>query len=772
MNEGAARLRVERWLAGVRRRRWALVLIAAPVLAIALPGLLRLRPDNSARVYFPRQSAKVAAYDRFVALFGADDMVRLVVRGEDLWTPGGLEKLRGLAEEARRLDGVDAVASLDRLGSGGAWPPTDPLAFRAEASARPLARGLGLVGNGARAVSVLLALGRRSGPERDVLLGELAGIARRARRAAPALEVEVVGGPRLTQAFDGSSREIGVLWFPLLVAVSVLLLTVLFRGWRWVVAPLAFVVLVQILALGIAGFAGARLNLVLGILPPLLYVVALASAVHLATRVRALQQSGLEPWTAVVVSYVEKGEAMLWTTLSAAVGFASLTLTDVPPVRQLGWLAVAGLAAIALFGFTILPWLLLWAARSKGVLRQGERALAQVGARIAEASAHNFRRVLVLVAVVALVAGWGIPRLRVESDGLRYLPTTHPVRQETLAAEAEGIGGSAIEWMLDSPAGFADGGALNRLAWIGVRLREELESAGVLGVVSAGELIEDALRTDAQGAAAIGGSAPREAALRRLRESEEGRSVLREFLSDDGRTARLTVFVKTGGYPEFDAVVPRVEAILAEELPGAARTVTGAYSLILETQRLLLATLRLSFAATVAGIVIVLFLILRRFRLTVLALIPNILPVWTVLGLMGWWGVPLDLATVMVASTTLGLALDDTLHTLVPFRRLAAHTGSFESLLMTVERNAAAYSASGLILGLGFAVCALSSFAPIRRFGALSALAIVLAVLADFLLVPALLGRIPRRWVVRAKAEAARESVHATARTDPPSERN
>jgi len=745
---GSATARAERWLLWVRRRRWLLGLLLAPVFAVALGGLSRLRPDNSPRVYFPRESAKLAAYDRFVGLFGADDVARLVVRGEKLWTPAGLESLGRIAGEARRLDGVDSAASLEQLVASREWPPADALAFRDQVLDRPLARGLGLVGKEARATSVLLSLGRRSGAEREILLGKLAAIS---RRAAAGLEVNVVGGPRLTGAFDESSREIGAVWFPLLAAVSVALLAVLFRGWRWVAAPLVYVALVEILALGIAGFAGVRLNLVLGILPPLLYVVALASAVHLATRVRALQQTGCEAWQAVVASYEEKSEAMLWTTLSAAIGFGSLTLTAVPPVRDLGWLAVCGLAAIALFGFTILPGLLLWAAQSKGLARQGERILGQVGARIAEGSARSFRRVLLVVAVVGLLAGLGLPRLRVESDGLRYLPASHPVRQETLAAEGDGIGGSAIEWMLETPAGFANGAALNRLAWIGVRLREELEAVGVLGAISAGELIDDALRSDVAGAAAMGGSAPREEALRRLRESEAGRAALRKFLSDDGRTARLTVFVRTGGYPEFDTVVPRVEAILEEELPDASRTVTGAYSLILETQRLLLATLGRSFAATVAGILVVLFLILRRFRLTVLALIPNILPVWVVLGVMGWLRVPLDLATVMVASTTLGLALDDTLHTLVPFRRLTANTGSFESLLMTVEKNAAAYSASGLILGLGFAVCALSSFAPVRRFGALSALAIVLAVLADFLLVPALLGGIPRQWVVRQK---------------------
>jgi predicted RND superfamily exporter protein len=94
----------------------------------------------------------------------------------------------------------------------------------------------------------------------------------------------------------------------------------------------------------------------------------------------------------------------------------------------------------------------------------------------------------------------------------------------------------------------------------------------------------------------------------------------------------------------------------------------------------------------------------------------------------------------MVAATTLGLALDDTIHTLAHYRDPESRGGGPGAVLDTVERNAAAYSITGLVLTLGFAVCALSSFVPIFRFGTLSAAAIALAVACDFLLVPALLG--------------------------------
>jgi predicted RND superfamily exporter protein len=120
-----------------------------------------------------------------------------------------------------------------------------------------------------------------------------------------------------------------------------------------------------------------------------------------------------------------------------------------------------------------------------------------------------------------------------------------------------------------------------------------------------------------------------------------------------------------------------------------------------------------------------------------------------VVGIMGWSGVPLDTATVMVASVVLGLVVDYTIHTLGHFRELAPRLGRREAVAGTLERTAPAFVLTGAILAAGFGVCALSDFSPTARFGAFSALAVTLAVAADLVLLPALLGATPRSVVER-----------------------
>jgi hypothetical protein len=118
------------------------------------------------------------------------------------------------------------------------------------------------------------------------------------------------------------------------------------------------------------------------------------------------------------------------------------------------------------------------------------------------------------------------------------------------------------------------------------------------------------------------------------------------------------------------------------------------------------------------------------------------------LGGMGWLGVRLDLATVMVASIALGLAVENTMHTLATHARdVAEHGSPAAAVVARLERSAPAYVLTFTILAAGFGVCGLSDFAPIARFGVLSAIALGLALACDLVLVPALFGgagRAPR----------------------------
>jgi uncharacterized protein len=743
------------------RPRTVLALWAALALA-ALPGVLLLSTDNSPEVFYVDGSEAVARFEEMQRLFGAADPVRLAASGERLWTGEGLAWLAAVEARAAAVPGVEDAFGLAghhggiiEVGGGSArtvaegWPPADPDDFRRRALADAIDRNLGLVGvlTGEDTATVLVSLG--SGDKRAKAQA-VAALQRLVANPPAGVAADVVGLPVLDLALDRSSREIERVFFPLLVALAVALLLASFRDLRGIAVPLVYVAAPEMVLLGALGYLGVAFNLVLAVLPPLLFVIALATAVHLQVRFRDALEDGLRGAEAVRATYEDKGWAVLWTGVTTIVGFGSLAVSRVGPVPTLGLASAAGIALVTIAAFTLYPALLVAFGAPRRSLVVGGRPRAfehrfrRLGRAWAEWAAGRRRVVLAVALLAVALAAAGLPRLRVESNAVTFLPEEHPARAGIERLEAAGIGVAAAEVFLEGSDD--DLGSAAGVAALGELAAEMREIPRVLGAVGPGDLLAEALRR-ARGAGAAGITP--ELALGFLRSDPAAGERIRAFVAGDGRAARITFFVPTDGHRELEPLFARAGELARHAFPGARVSVTGELPLLLSTHRRLLFTLGLSLTLTTLAVGAIFRFLLPSTRLTLLALLPNLWPVAMVVGTMAWTGIPLDTATVMVASVVLGLAVDDTIHTLGHFRELAPALGRREAVAGTLERTAPAYVLTGAILAAGFGVCALSDFAPTARFGGLSALAIAFAVGGDLFLLPALLGSTPHSVVGR-----------------------
>jgi hypothetical protein len=228
------------------------------------------------------------------------------------------------------------------------------------------------------------------------------------------------------------------------------------------------------------------------------------------------------------------------------------------------------------------------------------------------------------------------------------------------------------------------------------------------------------------------------------------------LLAADGGSARAMLLVPMAGFDRLEPVLER-SRLRAERIAGAETWITGTYPLVLAAQRSLLSTMVLSLTLTALAVAAVLRLLLGSARAALAALVPNLWPVLFALGAMGWLGVPIDSTTVMIAAVALGLAVDDTLHSLGYFRRaLAARGGPPAAAVRALGRAAPALILTTALLVAGFGVCASSGFLPVARFGGLTALALTAALAADLLLLPAVLGALPARAAARLRDRGLR----------------
>lgn len=751
---------LDRLLSRLLVRRGAILVAWALLAAAALPGVARLETDNSPQVFFVQGSPSLARYQELEAAFGTSEQVRLAAWGDGLWTRAGLAWLGEVERRATEAPWVSGAIGLagHRRSLGLPWPPEDPEAFRRRARENVLDRNLGLVGGSARTGEVATVLVSIDAPDDAGERETVAALRRVVADPPPAVTARVVGLPVLDLALDDSSREVVRVFFPLLVALAVVLLGLCFRDLRGVALPLLFVAAPEVVLLGSLGYLGVTLNLVLAILPPLLFVIALATAVHLQVRFRDALEDGLRGVDAVRATFDDKAWAVLWTGITTMVGFGSLAVSRVGPVPALGIASAVGIALVLLAAFTLLPALLAAAgAPARGVPgrsrpRPFEERFRRLGRAWAEHAAERRSWVIAAAGVAVVLAAAGAPRLRVESNAVTFLPESHPARAGIEEIEAAGIGVAAAEVFLTLPTEAAGGPApgfdrADRIVAMGELAERLRELPRVLGVVGAGDLLAEAMAR-LPAAARAQPLAPA-LALGALTAEPQGQRLLRGVVSADGRAARLTLFVPAAGHRELEGLLAQAEELAQEAFPDARASVTGEFPLLLETHRRLLVTLGLSLTLTTVVIGLIFRLLLPSTRLALLALLPNLWPVAMVVGAMAWLGVPLDTATVMMGSVVLGLAVDDTIHTLGHFRELAPRLGRQEAVAGTLEHTAPAYVLTGAILVAGFGVCALSDFAPTARFGGLSAVAVALAVVGDLALLPALLGATPRAVVGR-----------------------
>lgn len=749
----------------VRARRGiiAAFLIAA---AAAAPGLLRLRTDNAPDGFFVRNHDALEDFRRLEDDFGRDHGLRVVIEGDQLWTPaalgaiGDFEFQLGVAD--RGLGGVYAVAGPARHHRWHLqrWPPADAQALRRLALADELDRNSGWVAENGNALTVIVGLFNMQ-PQREArtlaaLDERMSALETSLNALSPSANARVyaVGLPLVSRAVDRGQTLIVHFVLPMLLLIAAGLLAILFRSVAGVLLPLALVAVTQIIAFGLIGYAGQRIDFVTSLLIPLTFVIALATGVHVLAFHRRLLAAGIEPREAVVETYRVKAWPVLWTGVTTCAGFASLAASSMPPVRALGLWTAFAIAFMTLAALSFYPALLaVLGGRAAGTPEAVATVPQALLLRGVHAAVTHRTAVYLGFGAVALVAALGLPRLRVDTGVLAYFAPSHPVRGAVDRLEQAGLPAVSASLMIEAPTdsdGFDDPAALDRLAILTEELRAE---PLVTGALSAGDLVRDVghhiaasaggTAGAAQGADGAAGNDDLVAARRFMTTVPDLRDLLAAVLTDTGAHTRIVLFTPMRAFRELDPVYRAAEQKARVAFPDARVRLTGEYPLILAAQRSLLRTMVLTLLATFGVIAVVMRVLLRSTSLAVRSLMPNLWPVLLVLGFMGWAGIAIDATTVMVAAVVLGLAVDDTLHTLghVRLRAAAANDPDNPALIeRSMAEVAGGHVTTSLILCLGFLVPMTSELVPVARFGMLSALAVAAALAADLLLVPALLA--------------------------------
>ncbi|MDH4156897.1 MAG: MMPL family transporter, partial [candidate division Zixibacteria bacterium] len=429
-------------------------------------------------------------------------------------------------------------------------------------------------------------------------------------------------------------------------------------------------------------------------------------------------------------------------------GFMSLGISPLPGIREVGIFVGCGVIISTVLANFFLPALVILVAGGSG--QAGERIGTGFVARfIPKLQAAILPRPgLFVTAIVGLtlLAGLGIQRLRVESNHLEYLSRDTDVTESFKFIDANFGGVLPLEILVDIP----ERRAAEAIAQI-VGFEDSVRALeGIGSVISAADFIVEAELSKPKRAASLRpplyldkGLVPAQLWDLVTRPAAGGSYVDR---TDSIITVRISCRAHLLGSDQLQLTLDKTQDLLDRHLPNYQTTITGIAAYFARVEDFVVSTQINSFAVAL-GVVVLLLSILGGCWRTALAVIAvNLVPVIVVLGTMGWLSVPLDISTVMIAAIVLGIVVDDTIHLIYRYRKERQAGAEVETGLQTAFREVGLpVLTTTIILVIGFASLLPARFVPTVYFGGLSALTILIAAVADLLLLPALILVLMRR---------------------------
>jgi len=714
---------------GDLRRLAAGVLIVAGL--AALPGLARIRADNQLERWASDDPEAALLYREFGRDFGSDEFVLIALWGRPLFETDALDVQLDAAEMLERVPGITRVQGLPLVWRD-LFGAEDAEAFATEVAATPLYRNL-LVSGDSHTAGLLaeIAVGADPATRRRIMAGVRGALAVLERNG---FRTATVGSTALITDLDRLSASEARRTVPIALAVSLLVLLPLVRSWRAAAVAVASAALAVVITLGLLGWLGRDLTMLTAALPALLWVLALSNIVHILARYQR-HRVAVETGEALQRALAEATAPCTLSAATTALGFGSLAVASLEPVRELGLAAAAGLLVALAVNLTLGPELILRLdPPGAGPRHRGRRARA---GRLTLTA----RRPWLTVGAAAVLVAAGVavlPRIGLAADPLRFLPDHDPLVQDYREVGRRLTGFHTVETVVHLPAPWTD-----PEVWPVIdRLAETLAaSPAVARVVSPLDLLREAHRwqtSQAAGWSLPAGEAEAEHLVSGLPDSAS--ASLATLVADHGRKIRLSAVVDVMDERATLDLAARARAAIARLPRGYSGAVTGFVLRLVEAQRDLVRTQLASLGVAVLVVFGTVALGLGSVRLMLVSVIPNLAPVLGAFAVMAVAGLQLDAGTVMTASVALGIAVDNTLHQLVAYRRHAGRLPPPAAASAAVREVGWAMVVTTATATAGFLSLTAADFVPIRDFGLLASVAMVVALAADLLLVPALLA--------------------------------
>ncbi|EGQ7950302.1 RND family transporter [Vibrio vulnificus] len=741
---------------------WTLIISLMAIVATAM-GAKNLYFRGDYNIFFDGSNAQLQAFDEIQTTFAKTDNIALVLapKSGDVFDQRTLTQIQEMTEQAWQVpysSRVDSLANYqhteavdDDLLVEDLLYQSYPLTAERIAKVRAVAMSEPLLVNALVSekgdVAVINITMQMPGVDETAEVNEVVAYVEQMlshyREEYPDVTIYKAGIIAMNHSFAMAAQNDSATLVPTMLLVILVFLTIMLRSFLSVLATLVVIIGAIVATLGIVGWAGMFLHVASVNVPTLIMTLAVADCVHVIASMRHFMRQGMPKSQAIHRSVTLNFVPIVITSVTTAIGFLMMNMSDSPVLRDFGNLSALGVMIACVLSVSLLPALLnLLPVRFSA--KQAAKS-PDIMDKLADLVVHR-RNVLLPLSIVVIAGSAAlIPYNKVNDESVKYFDTSSEFRQAADFMEQR-IGGMttmSIAIKTHQSQGIASPEFLEVLGEFTSWLREQPETDHVASLSDIYKRLNKNMHGDDSAYYAL--PAERELAAQYLLLYEMSLPFgldLNNQVNVDKSSVKLQLTVKNLGSVELVALEERIYQWFASNAPRYQVVASSPSLMFAHIGETNMASMLSTLPITLILISALMIFALRSWRLGVISLVPNIAPAVIGFGLWALISGEINLGLSVVVTLTLGIVVDDAVHFLAKYQHARKEGQNAEQAVRyafhTVGR---ALWITTVVLVAGFSVLAMSQFRLNSDMGQLSAIVIFVALVIDFVLLPSLLMR-------------------------------
>ncbi|PCI27071.1 MAG: RND transporter [SAR324 cluster bacterium] len=748
--------------------RYLVVLASIAVALVFASGMSRLAFTTDYRVFFAETNPFLESYEALEKVYSKNDNVLLVLAPKDkqVFSKNFLSAVEELTKESWLIPNTYRVDSLsnfqhiladeeglvvrDLVSNAERLTPAQIEEIKKVAVNEPLLKNRMITSKAdVTAISVSIRL-----PEDDqasqLAVGEIATHVRNLKvefkKKYPEIDLYLTGNVMLSNAFPESSMNDMATLIPIMYLVILIITVFMLRSFLGTLATLFVIILSTITAMGAAGWMGIQLTPPSASAPTIILTLAVADSIHVLISMLQFMKNGSTRNEALIESMRINFTPVVVTSVTTAVGFLGLNFSEAPPFHDLGNMTAIGVMGALVYSLFFLPALVSILPIKVKVTADAEKQTSMLNLAnwiIKHHSKILWSTVAVVIFLVAM-----LPRLTLNDNFVEYFDKGVEFRDDSDFTVDNLTGIYDIHFSLGAgeSSGINNPEYMKKVDDFAIWLRTQPEVVNVNALTDTFKRLNKSLHDGDEQWYKLPDNRDLTAQYLLLYEMSLPLGLdLNNQINVDKSSTRVVVTLDDLSTAEMKDLKQRAEDWLRKNAPehmfSEGTSITMMFSFITSTNAkgLLIGTIISLFFIT-----LVLIIVLRSFKYGMLSLLPNVIPIAMAYGIWSIVDGEVGLAAATVATITLGIVVDDTVHFLAKYLRARREQGlgSHDAVRYAFSTVGKALIATSLILSSGFIILAQSTFKLNSQMGSLTTITIVLALAIDFLFLPALLIKV------------------------------